>query len=79
MCIRDRCTAILRGIAAQHAREGRPVPRRVQGRMDRGMAAFDLTAVGVQFEEPEGGIGMDDADIADITNFRAMDSGTASA
>eukprot|EP00969_Alexandrium_andersonii_P263319 11638764-Alexandrium_andersonii.AAC.1 len=29
-----RCTAILRGIAAQHAREGRPVPRHVQDRMD---------------------------------------------
>eukprot|EP00969_Alexandrium_andersonii_P171101 7563983-Alexandrium_andersonii.AAC.1 len=24
------CAAILRGIAAQHAREGRPVPQRVQ-------------------------------------------------
>eukprot|EP00969_Alexandrium_andersonii_P287452 12708339-Alexandrium_andersonii.AAC.1 len=46
--------------------------------MDRGMAVFDLAATGEQFAEPEGSIGMDDADIADITNFRAMDSDTAS-
>eukprot|EP00969_Alexandrium_andersonii_P071294 3147352-Alexandrium_andersonii.AAC.1 len=32
------CTAILRGVAAQHAREGRPAPRHVRGRMDRGVA-----------------------------------------
>eukprot|EP00969_Alexandrium_andersonii_P272467 12041868-Alexandrium_andersonii.AAC.1 len=36
------CTAILRGIAAQHAREGRPIPWHVQDRMNRGMAVFDL-------------------------------------
>eukprot|EP00969_Alexandrium_andersonii_P071516 3156963-Alexandrium_andersonii.AAC.1 len=47
--------------------------------MGRGVAAFDLTAVGEQFEEPEGRIGVDDADIADSTNFRAVDSDTASA
>eukprot|EP00969_Alexandrium_andersonii_P073502 3242351-Alexandrium_andersonii.AAC.1 len=47
--------------------------------MDRGMAVFDLAAVGEQCEEPEGSAGMDDAGIADITNFRAMDSDTASA
>eukprot|EP00969_Alexandrium_andersonii_P334866 14799670-Alexandrium_andersonii.AAC.1 len=47
--------------------------------MDRGMAAFDLAAVGEQREEPEGSVGMDDADIADITNFRAADSDAASA
>eukprot|EP00969_Alexandrium_andersonii_P318311 14060428-Alexandrium_andersonii.AAC.1 len=47
--------------------------------MDRGMAAFDLAAAGEQFEEPEGSIGLDDADIADITNFQATGSDTASA
>eukprot|EP00969_Alexandrium_andersonii_P244560 10806065-Alexandrium_andersonii.AAC.1 len=31
-----RCAAILRGIAVQHAREGRPIPQHAQGRMDRG-------------------------------------------
>eukprot|EP00969_Alexandrium_andersonii_P010309 449856-Alexandrium_andersonii.AAC.1 len=51
------CTAILRGIAAQRAREGRPIPRHAQDRMDRGMAAFDLAAAGEQLEEPEGSIG----------------------
>eukprot|EP00969_Alexandrium_andersonii_P102339 4516943-Alexandrium_andersonii.AAC.1 len=40
------CAAILRGITAQRAREGRPVPRRVQDRMNRGVAVFDLTAAG---------------------------------
>eukprot|EP00969_Alexandrium_andersonii_P113520 5017483-Alexandrium_andersonii.AAC.1 len=43
------------------------------------MAVFDLAAVGEQCEEPEGSVGMDDADTADITNFRAMASDSASA
>eukprot|EP00969_Alexandrium_andersonii_P169023 7470723-Alexandrium_andersonii.AAC.1 len=79
MCIRDRCTAILQGIAAQRAREGPPVPRRVQDRMDRGTAVFDLAAAGEQLEESEGSIGMDDADITDIADFQAVDAGAASA
>eukprot|EP00969_Alexandrium_andersonii_P111924 4943534-Alexandrium_andersonii.AAC.1 len=40
------CAATLRGAAAQHAREGRPVPRRVQDRMDHDVAVLDLTAAG---------------------------------
>eukprot|EP00969_Alexandrium_andersonii_P229945 10156025-Alexandrium_andersonii.AAC.1 len=40
------CTAVLRGIAAQHAREGRSVPRRAGGRLGRGVAVFDLMAEG---------------------------------
>eukprot|EP00969_Alexandrium_andersonii_P010831 471620-Alexandrium_andersonii.AAC.1 len=46
--------------------------------MDRGVAAFDLLAVGDQLEEPESGIGMGDADIADIADFRAADAAAAS-
>eukprot|EP00969_Alexandrium_andersonii_P188467 8328699-Alexandrium_andersonii.AAC.1 len=45
--------------------------------MDRGAAAFDLSAAGDQLEEPD--IGMDDADAADIANFRAVDAAAASA
>eukprot|EP00969_Alexandrium_andersonii_P007962 347094-Alexandrium_andersonii.AAC.1 len=47
--------------------------------MGRGVAVFDLAAAGEHLEEPEGSAGMDDADFADITNFRSMDSDTASA
>eukprot|EP00969_Alexandrium_andersonii_P085793 3782141-Alexandrium_andersonii.AAC.1 len=61
----------MRGMAAQHARECRPIPQHAQGRMDRGMAAFDLVAAGGPLEEPESSIGVDDADIADIADFRA--------
>eukprot|EP00969_Alexandrium_andersonii_P141761 6267918-Alexandrium_andersonii.AAC.1 len=32
------CAAILRGVAAQRAREGCPVPRHVQDRVDHGAA-----------------------------------------
>eukprot|EP00969_Alexandrium_andersonii_P362574 15460012-Alexandrium_andersonii.AAC.1 len=46
--------------------------------MDRGMTVFDLAAVGDQLEEPESSIGMGDADITDIANFRAVDAATAS-
>eukprot|EP00969_Alexandrium_andersonii_P281093 12428177-Alexandrium_andersonii.AAC.1 len=35
--------------------------------------------MGEPCEEPEGSFGMGDASIADITNFRAADSDTASA
>eukprot|EP00969_Alexandrium_andersonii_P295708 13071210-Alexandrium_andersonii.AAC.1 len=47
--------------------------------MDRGMAVFDLTAAGDQLEEPESGIGVGDADITDIADFRAADAAVASA
>eukprot|EP00969_Alexandrium_andersonii_P110977 4898635-Alexandrium_andersonii.AAC.1 len=47
--------------------------------MDRGMAVFDLAPAGEEPEEPGGSIGMDDADILDISNFRAPESDTASA
>eukprot|EP00969_Alexandrium_andersonii_P276275 12212029-Alexandrium_andersonii.AAC.1 len=47
--------------------------------MDRGMAVFDLAAAGGQPEGPESSVGMDDADITDIANFRAVDAATASA
>eukprot|EP00969_Alexandrium_andersonii_P145165 6419289-Alexandrium_andersonii.AAC.1 len=66
-------------MAARHARESRPVPRRVQDRMDRGVAVFDLTAAGAQLEEPESSCGMGDADIKDLTDFRAVGESSASA
>eukprot|EP00969_Alexandrium_andersonii_P093145 4112528-Alexandrium_andersonii.AAC.1 len=37
------------------------------------MAVLDLMAEGDQLVGPEGGIGMDDADIEDITDFRAAE------
>eukprot|EP00969_Alexandrium_andersonii_P036477 1598792-Alexandrium_andersonii.AAC.1 len=54
MCIRDSTaraavyppalrTAILRGIAAQHAREGRCLPAPLARRLERGRAVYDLT------------------------------------
>eukprot|EP00975_Prorocentrum_lima_P061539 12880492-Prorocentrum_lima.AAC.1 len=46
MCIRDSppalCTAVLRGIAAQHAREGQAIPPHVRRRLDDGRALYDL-------------------------------------
>eukprot|EP00969_Alexandrium_andersonii_P310606 13725372-Alexandrium_andersonii.AAC.1 len=47
--------------------------------MGRGVAVFDLKAQGGQLVEPEGSIGMDDADIEDITDFRAVEEPPASA
>eukprot|EP00969_Alexandrium_andersonii_P278505 12310722-Alexandrium_andersonii.AAC.1 len=47
--------------------------------MDRGMAVFDLSAAGDQLEEPESNVGMGDADITDIADFRAVDADAASA
>eukprot|EP00969_Alexandrium_andersonii_P301465 13326934-Alexandrium_andersonii.AAC.1 len=47
--------------------------------MDRGVAVFDLAAVGCQLEEPGSSVGVDDADIADVANFRAVDAAAASA
>eukprot|EP00969_Alexandrium_andersonii_P017182 751992-Alexandrium_andersonii.AAC.1 len=58
--------------------EGHQVPRRAQDRMDRGRAAFDLAAAGDQLEEPESSIGVDDADIADLADFRAAEATPAS-
>eukprot|EP00969_Alexandrium_andersonii_P044434 1949924-Alexandrium_andersonii.AAC.1 len=36
------CTAILRGIAAERAREGRVLPRHVERRLDEGRALYSL-------------------------------------
>eukprot|EP00969_Alexandrium_andersonii_P174303 7706592-Alexandrium_andersonii.AAC.1 len=36
------CAAILRGIAAQHARGGRALPERVARRLDQGRAVVNL-------------------------------------
>ena len=36
------CTAILGGVAAQRAREGHPIPRHVQARLDAGRAVCAL-------------------------------------
>eukprot|EP00969_Alexandrium_andersonii_P300713 13294228-Alexandrium_andersonii.AAC.1 len=36
------CAAILRGIAAQHSREGRCLPAPLQRKLDRGRGVFDL-------------------------------------
>ena len=36
------CASILRGVAAQYAREGRPMPKSVQKRLDEGRAVYDL-------------------------------------
>eukprot|EP00969_Alexandrium_andersonii_P197650 8731862-Alexandrium_andersonii.AAC.1 len=47
--------------------------------MDRGMAVFDVAATGDQLEEPESSVGVDDADIANIANFRAADAAVDSA
>eukprot|EP00969_Alexandrium_andersonii_P193186 8532499-Alexandrium_andersonii.AAC.1 len=47
--------------------------------MGRGMAVFDRAAAGGPLEEPESSIGVDDADITDIADFRAADAATASA
>eukprot|EP00969_Alexandrium_andersonii_P325499 14382685-Alexandrium_andersonii.AAC.1 len=47
--------------------------------MNRCVAVFDLTAAGDQLEEPERSIGVGDADIADLTDFRAVDEPLASA
>eukprot|EP00969_Alexandrium_andersonii_P061230 2698974-Alexandrium_andersonii.AAC.1 len=47
--------------------------------MDRGVAAFDLTAAGDQLAEPESSIGVGDADIEDLTDFRSVDEPPASA
>eukprot|EP00969_Alexandrium_andersonii_P059665 2628162-Alexandrium_andersonii.AAC.1 len=47
--------------------------------MEHGMAVFDLAAAGDQLEEPESSIGVDDADITDIVDFRAADTAAASA
>eukprot|EP00969_Alexandrium_andersonii_P050888 2236145-Alexandrium_andersonii.AAC.1 len=47
--------------------------------MDRCAAMYDLTTAGEQFEEPEDSSSMNDADIPDITHFRALDSDAASA
>eukprot|EP00969_Alexandrium_andersonii_P255107 11277392-Alexandrium_andersonii.AAC.1 len=43
------------------------------------MAAFDLAAAGDQPEEPEGTVGLGDANITDIADFRASDAATDSA
>eukprot|EP00975_Prorocentrum_lima_P032858 6900186-Prorocentrum_lima.AAC.1 len=54
MCIRDSppalCTAILRGIAAQHAREGQVIPAHVEQRLEDGRALYSL---GEQQSEPD--------------------------
>eukprot|EP00969_Alexandrium_andersonii_P203783 9004353-Alexandrium_andersonii.AAC.1 len=42
--------------------------------MDRGMAVFDLAVAVGQPAEIEGSIGLDDADITDIADFRAADA-----
>eukprot|EP00969_Alexandrium_andersonii_P168247 7437928-Alexandrium_andersonii.AAC.1 len=47
--------------------------------MGRGADAFDLTAAGDQLTEPESSIGLDDADIADLFDFRAVNEPLASA
>eukprot|EP00969_Alexandrium_andersonii_P249230 11015194-Alexandrium_andersonii.AAC.1 len=47
--------------------------------MGRGVAVFDLAAAEDQLEEPESVIGMGDADITDIANFRAADVAADSA
>eukprot|EP00969_Alexandrium_andersonii_P159549 7049367-Alexandrium_andersonii.AAC.1 len=47
--------------------------------MDRGVAVLDLTAAGDQLEEPGSSIGMGDADITDLADFRAVDETPASA
>eukprot|EP00969_Alexandrium_andersonii_P319685 14122761-Alexandrium_andersonii.AAC.1 len=47
--------------------------------MDRGVAVFDLTTAGGQLAEPENSIGMGDADITDLADFRAVDEPPASA
>ena len=44
------CTNILRGIAAQRAREGRPMPKVVEKRLEEGRAVFNLEAL----EAPQG-------------------------
>eukprot|EP00969_Alexandrium_andersonii_P347116 15346722-Alexandrium_andersonii.AAC.1 len=42
MCIRDRCTATLRGVAAQHARGGRCLLAPLVRKLERGRAIYDL-------------------------------------
>eukprot|EP00969_Alexandrium_andersonii_P127877 5651529-Alexandrium_andersonii.AAC.1 len=37
------CAAILRGIAAQHAREGRCLPTPLRVKLDRGRGVYDLS------------------------------------
>eukprot|EP00969_Alexandrium_andersonii_P178267 7882460-Alexandrium_andersonii.AAC.1 len=47
--------------------------------MDRGAAVFDLADAGGQLQEPESSIGMDDADVPDLADFRALEEPPASA
>eukprot|EP00969_Alexandrium_andersonii_P045539 1999236-Alexandrium_andersonii.AAC.1 len=63
------CAAILRGAADQHAGEGRPAPRHVADRMDRGLAVFDLADGASLRAGPGATIALDDADIGDVADF----------
>ena len=48
------CTSILRGVAAQHAREGSPMPRALRKRLDEGRAVYNLEQEGARGDAPTG-------------------------
>eukprot|EP00969_Alexandrium_andersonii_P057985 2555040-Alexandrium_andersonii.AAC.1 len=77
------CAAILRGIAAQHTREGRCPPTPVRKRLERGRADYDLSEASLAGEpelqrlaaeaaegaDPVAGVEVGDAEIVDVASL----------